>query len=120
MAKATFKISQQEYYNQIVTLQKYLAQLDMKITQYESLRNNMSKFIDGRDDNYEKLRESVETNIKMVRKAREMTDASIKMLQETLQQAEDFGGEMGQVISTAADLAKTTFRGAVEAINLIN
>ncbi len=120
MAQATLKISKGAYEAKILKLESCLNQLDNKITQYESLKNNMTKFMDGRDDNYEKFRTNVENNIKMVRKAREMTDASIKMLRDTLNQAEEFGEEMGRTISEAGELAMNTLKGAVEAMKLID
>lgn len=120
MAQATLKISKGAYQAKILRLQSCLNQLDMKITQYETLKANMTKFMDGSDDNYEKLRTNVENNIKMVRKAREMTDASIKMLTETLEQAEEFGAQMGKTISQSGELAMNTLKGAVEAMKLID
>lgn len=120
MAQATFKISKGAYEAKIIKLESCLNQLDTKITQYETLKANMNKFMDGSDDNYEKLRAGVENNIKMVRKAREMTDASIKMLKETLKQAEEFGTEMGKTITEAGELAMNTLKGAVEAMKLID
>lgn len=80
----------------------------------------MAKFIDGSDDNYESLRTNVENNIKMVRKAREMTDASIKMLQDTLRDMEEFGNQMGKTITETGELAMNTLKGAVEAMKLID
>ncbi len=119
MAQATFKISKAQYEAKIIALQGYLGELDSKITQYETLKANMTKFIDGTDDNYESLRTNVETNIKTVRKAREMTDASIKMLQETLQQADEFGEQFKTAITESGELAMNTLKGAVEAMKLI-
>lgn len=120
MANATLKISKGAYEAKILRLQSCLNQLDTKINQYESLRNNMTKFIDGSDDNYENLRANVENNIKMVRKAREMTDASIKMLQDTLRDMEEFGNQMGKTITETGELAMNTLKGAVEAMKLID
>lgn len=120
MANATLKISKGAYEAKILRLQSCLNQLDTKINQYESLRNNMAKFIDGSDDNYESLRANVENNIKMVRKAREMTDASIKMLQDTLRDMEEFGNQMGKTITETGELAMNTLKGAVEAMKLID
>lgn len=120
MANATLKISKGAYEAKILRLQSCLNQLDTKINQYESLRNNMAKFIDGSDDNYESLRTNVENNIKMVRKAREMTDASIKMLQDTLRDMEEFGNQMGKTITETGELAMNTLKGAVEAMKLID
>ncbi len=120
MAQATLKISKGAYEAKILKLENCLSQLDTKITQYESLKANMNKFMDGSDDNYNKLQENVENNIRMVRKAREMTDASIKMLKETLKQAEEFGTELGKAISESGEIAKNTLKGAVEAMKLIN
>lgn len=120
MAQATFKISKGAYEAKILRLESCLNQLDQKITQYETLKANMSKFIDGTDDNYESLRANVETNIKTVRKAREMTDASIKMLKDTLQQADEFGSQFSKAITESGELAMNTLKGAVEAIKLIN
>lgn len=120
MAQATLKISKGAYEAKILKLQNCLNQLDTKINQYETLRNNMTKFIDGSDDNYENLRNNVETNIKMVRKARQMTDASIKMLQDTLRDMEEFGNQMGKTLNETGELAKNTLKGAIEAMNLVN
>lgn len=120
MAQTTLKISKGAYQAKIYKLQSCLNQLDTKITQYETVRDNMEKFMDGNDDNYDNLRANVENNIKMVRKAREMTDASIKMLNETLEQAEEFGTEMRETISQAGELAMNTLKGAVEAMKLID
>lgn len=120
MAQATLKISKGAYEAKIIKLESCLNQLDTKVTQYETLKTNMTKFMDGSDDNYEKLRANVENNIKMVRKAREMTDASIKMLKETLKDAEEFGAEANKAISEAGELAMNTLKGAVEAMKLID
>ena len=120
MAQATLKISKGAYEAKILKLESCLNQLDTKVTQYETLKTNMTKFMDGSDDNYEKLKANVENNIKMVRKAREMTDASIKMLKETLKDAEEFGAEANKAISEAGELAMNTLKGAVEAMKLID
>lgn len=120
MATATLKISKELYDAKILKLQGYLGQLDTKITQYETAKSNMTKFIDGTDDNYENLRNSVETNIQMVRKAREMTEASIKMLQDTLKDMENFGEQASKAITETGDLAKNTLKGAVQAMKLID
>ena len=120
MATATLKISKAQYEAKILALQGYLGGLDTKITQYESLKNNMDKFMDGSDDNYEGIRNNIDQNIAMVRKAREMTDGSIRMLQETLREMEEFGEAAKTTISEAGDLAGNILKGAVEAMNLID
>ena len=120
MATATLKISKGAYEAKILKLQGLLGGLDTKITQYETLRNNMDKFMDGSDDNYESLRQNVEQNIKMVRKAREMTEASIKMLQDTLKEMETFGEEAKKTITEAGEMAGNTLKTAVEVINLLS
>ena len=119
MATATLKISKGAYEAKILKLQNLLNSLDTKISQYETLRNNMEKFMDGTDDNYESLRQNVEQNVTMVKKAREMTDASIKMLQDTLKEMEVFGEETKKAITETGELAGNVLKGAVEAMNLI-
>lgn len=120
MATVTLKISKGAYEAKILKLQNFLGRLDSTLTNYETLKNNMDKFIDGSDDNYESIRENVESNIKMVRKAKEMTEASIKMLQETLQDQENFTIEAKKAIDESIEIAKNTFKAAVEVAKLVD
>lgn len=119
MANVTLKISKAAYEAKILSLQNYLNQLDTKIAQYETLKNNMDKFIDGSDDNYEAIRNNVETNINAVRKAHEMTEASIKMLQETLKNQEEFNEQLGRTVDEGSEFAKNTISTAVKVMKMI-
>lgn len=120
MASNFLKVNRNDYEAQIIMLQGYLGQLDAKVTDYESLRNDMTRFIDGNDDTYEKLRESVENNIKVVRKAREMCDNSIKMLKETLDSFEQFGQEASNLLDNAIQTGASAANAAIEAMHLMN
>ncbi len=120
MANVTLKINKQAYEAKITMLQGYLNKLDSTITQYETLERNMDRFVDGKDDSYDSIKKQVQTNINTVRKAREMTDASIKMLQETLQNVDDMAENVKGIVTEGADLAKNTIKTAVEAMKMIN
>lgn len=118
MADFTLKVSKGAYEAKISLLENYLNRIDVTLNQYEALETKMDSFIEGSDDNYERLRESVVTNIKMVRKAKEMTEATLKSLQQTLESAEEFDQNLGNIIDNASDMAKNTLKGAVEAMKL--
>lgn len=114
------KVSKSAYEEKINRLNNYLNRLDATITSYEKAKNDLDSFMDGSDDNYNKMRESVETNIKTVRKAREMTVASIDMLKQTLSQMEDFGSNLGNMITSGTEAAVSGIQAAVEAMNLVD
>ena len=120
MASVMLKISKPQYEAKIFTLQNYLGRIDSTLTQYERLQTNMDSFIEGQDDNYANLRANVENNITMVRKAKEMTEASIRMLQDTLRDIESFSEEVERTIVDSGNLAKSTFKTSVEVIKIMN
>ena len=120
MANVTLKVSVSAYQDKINKLEGYLNRLDSTITDYETAEKSMDKFIGEGDDNYEALRQNIEQNIATCRKAREMCDASIKALNETLSQMTDAGQNIGNLLSEAGGLAKSTISAAIEVANLVN
>lgn len=119
-AEIRLKVSKSAYEEKISRLENYLARLDNTISSYENKKTMLDSFMDGTDDNYEATRQMIEDNIQRVRKAREMCDASIAMLRQTLQEMADFGDKLKANISEAADLAKNTANAAFTAMNLLS
>lgn len=120
MAEVSLKVSKAAYENQIGILQGYLTQLDTTISQYERKETELDSFMGGRDDNYENMRAGIQHNIATVRKAREMCEASIQSLQETLSAMEDFGSNMASTIQNGVEAARTGVKAAFDVMNLID
>ena len=116
----TLKVSKSAYQDKITRLQSLLNKLDQTITDYETLRNGMEKFIDGNDDNYEALRNNVEYNISVVRGERERTQNSIDMLEQTLLDMEEFGTGLGTTVEEAAELAKNAVKTGIEIMKIVD
>jgi len=116
----TLKVSKAAYEEKIAKLQTLLNKLDQTITDYETLRNGMEKFIDGTDDNYEQLRNNVEYNISVVRGERERTQNSIDMLQQTLRDMEEFNTGLGTTVQESAELAKNAVKTGVEIMKIVD
>ena len=120
MANLTLKVSKSAYEAKITELEDLKNRLDSKVQDYKTAESSMDKFIGQGDDNYESLRENVETNIKTCQKASEMCEASIKALKETLQEMTEAGSNIGSLLSEAGELAKNTLKGAVEVAKLVD
>ena len=120
MANVTLKVSKSSYEGKIALLEGYLNRLDSTLTDYQTAERELDSFMDGSDDNYEKMRENIRANIASVKKAREMCEASIKMLKDTLKDMEDFGTNLGKVVTESIDLTKNKIKVAVDAMNLID
>lgn len=112
-------VSRESYQNQIELLQGYLNRLDNTISQYQQKETELDSFMTGDDDNYQKMRESVEQNIRTVQKAREMCDASIQMMRQTLQEMESFGENVGRTLDSAFDAAKSGITTAFDVMNTL-
>ena len=113
------KVSKSAYEDKITKLDNYLGRLDTAMQTYERKKIELDQFMDGSDDNYETVKANIDANIATVKKAKEMTEASMKMLRDTLKEMEDFGTNIGKLATDALDTAKTTIKGAVEAMNLL-
>lgn len=120
MAQVSLKVNKASYEAQIALLQNHLNSLDNTITQYERKRTDLDSFMGGRDDNYEKMKAGIDHNIDVVRKAREMCDASIRSLQETLTAMEEFGSNMASTIESGVEAARSGVKAAFDVMNLID
>ena len=120
MANVTLKVSKSAYQDKIARLEGLKNELDQRVTDYEAARNSMTKFIGEGDDNYNALRENVQTNINTCRKASEMCAASIESLRTTLEQMEDFGSNVSNLVNAAAEEAVTKVKTAIDIANLVN
>lgn len=114
------KVSKNAYREKIDRLQNYLNRADNTISSYENKKTMLDSFMDGTDDNYEATLQMIEDNIARVRKARSMCEASIQMLQGTLNDIDDFGENLKKNIETFTDLAKNTADAAFDAANLLS
>ena len=120
MAQVSLKVNKQSYETQIGLLQTYLNNLDGTITQYERKKTDLNSFMGGNDDNYDKMLAGIEHNINTVRKAREMCDASIQSLRETLDAMENFGSNLASTIESGVEAAKSGVKAAFDVMNLID
>lgn len=120
MAKNFLKISKQAYMTQVGTLESLLGKLDGAITSYETKRNEMDKFIENGDDNYEAIRAGVELQIKECRKYRRMTEESIKALKEIVQSLDEFGDKAKETLTTATETAGQVVKAVLEVTNLLD
>ena len=120
MAKNFLKISKQAYETQVSALETLIGRLDGAITNYETKRNEMDKFIENGDDHYETSRAGVEQNIKICRKYRKMTEQSIKALKEILQNMDDLGDNAKETLTPATDTAGQIAKTVLEVTNLLD
>ncbi len=112
----SLKVSKASYQSKIEQLNGLLSEVDAKIQRFETLKMNTSKFIDESDSNYDNLIRNIEENIKACRSAREATLASIKMMQDTLSDMDEFVQKSGQVLEDGVEEAKAGFKVAVEGL----
>lgn len=110
----TLKVSKAEYEDKIATLNDYLGKLDNSISKYRQLETKMDSFIGGEDDNFEKLRNHVETNIKAVEKERKLTENAIKTLEEILQDQESFNEQFDRTMDRLGEAAKSKIKSAID------
>ena len=112
----SLKVSKASYQSKIEQLNGLLSEVDAKIQRFETLKMNTSKFIDESDSNYDNLIRNIEENIKACRSEREATLASIKMMQDTLSDMDEFVQKSGQVLEDGVEEAKAGFKVAVEGL----
>ena len=114
MANVTLKVSQPAYEAKITRLQDYLNRLDTQITNYETKKTQIDEFLDSTDVNYEKVRENIQEQIDVCRHSKELCDAAIQMLQQTLSEMTDAGQNIGNLLNKAGETAKSGLNLALD------
>ena len=120
MSNLSLKVSKSAYEEKIAKMQSLMNKLDQAIEDYQTLKNDMDKFIDGSDDNYERLRANIDENIKTVRIERERMQNSVEMLQVTLKEMEDFGQGLGTALEESIELAKSAVKTGIEIMKIVD
>lgn len=119
-AEVRLKVSKSSYEAKISKLQSLIQRLDSTMTDYQTRKTELDKFMDGSDDNYEKIKAQIDENIKSVRVAKNNAEASMKMLQETLKQMDEFGGKVGNLVQTATETAINGTKTAFDTMKLVD
>lgn len=114
------KVSGEAYQAKIDLLEGYLIKIDSTLQSYEQKKIELDSFMGGGDDNYEDLKESIENNIKTVRKAREMTEQSLTMLKKTLDDMVGLSGKIGGAVTAGLQAGMTAMKTAIDAMNLVD
>ena len=84
------EISRAEYIQHIIALNAQITAIDTLLGEYQTLQRNVAKLSGDGDSNLNKLKESIEENIKTVQGQRQLLSDSRAMLMKLTGDSEDF------------------------------
>ena len=108
MSVATkFKVPVETWKELVSEAETRLRQLDRAVEKYESLRNEVNRFIGEDDDNYEKTLNEIDKYLQLIHEKREKVVENINTLNDMIGVAHIFKGtsEMISIFEKGFDIA---------------
>jgi methyl-accepting chemotaxis protein len=82
--------------------------------EYQTLRSNVTAFIQDSDSNFQNMLNNVDVNIDAVKRAMAITMKSKTNLQKTVDQMDDMSGKVSTMMSETAEAAKNVITTAIK------
>ena len=108
------KVSQNDFQNRIATVELKMNALMDVIARYETAKANLDQFIEGADVNYDRMIERIDANIEAAKKAHAALNETKASLQKTVDQMQNMGNEVKEVLTSATDATKSAVKAAIK------
>lgn len=112
-------VGKQTFIDAIDKLDRKMSELQNVIDKYRTAKTNLDQFVEAEDSSYEKWVQTIDERITAAGKARAALNEQKDMLQKTVDQMEDFGGEIVRTVETGAEAVKSTAEAALRVAPLL-
>lgn len=119
-AELLLHAKKEDFLNLIEQLDGKMNQLRGTLSSYQTLKNDVSMFMDGNDSNFEKMQQNVDANIEAVKRAIALTKKSKDNLQKTVDQMDSMGSKASSMLDEGVQAATNAIKTAIriEGLNL--
>lgn len=118
-AELMLHVNKEDYLTKISQLDALLNKLRDLLSRYQALKNNVTKFVQDGDSNFEKMRDNVQANIEAVQRAIGITQQSKDTLQKTVDQMDEMGSKVGTLLQEGAETARNVISTAIRVDKLL-
>lgn len=118
-AELLLHVNKEDYLNKIGELEALLNRLRDLLSRYQTLKNNVTKFVQDGDSNFTNMQNNVQANIEAVQRAIGITQDSKDTLQKTVDQMDEMSSKTATMLQEGAEAALNTISTAIRIEKLL-